>query len=98
EDLSVIGVCVVTTPIPEVLTYFPLATPFTTSLGVTARAHTAFQLKSVQLRRQGHGIKRCHRHLAAPDPHRAVVSKGTASPNRNVTSQSPSVAQLLRRR
>ncbi|RFZ54049.1 hypothetical protein MSS4_00423 [Mycobacterium marinum] len=33
EDLSVIGVCVVTTPIPEVLTYFPLATPFTTSLG-----------------------------------------------------------------
>ncbi|WP_261862016.1 hypothetical protein, partial [Mycobacterium marinum] len=38
EDLSVIGVCVVTTPIPEVLTYFPLATPFTTSLGVTTRA------------------------------------------------------------
>ncbi|WP_153244827.1 hypothetical protein [Mycobacterium marinum] len=38
EDLSVIGVCVVTTPIPEVLTYFPLATPFTTSLGVTPRA------------------------------------------------------------
>lgn len=36
-DLSVIGVCVVTTPIPEVLTYFPLATPFTTSLGVTPR-------------------------------------------------------------
>jgi hypothetical protein len=35
EDLSVIGVCVVTTPIPEVLTYIPLATPFTTCLRAT---------------------------------------------------------------
>jgi hypothetical protein len=38
EDLSVIGVCVVTTPIPEVLTYIPLATPFTTCLRATTRA------------------------------------------------------------
>jgi hypothetical protein len=35
EDLSESVVCVVTTPIPEVLTYFPLATPFTTCLRVT---------------------------------------------------------------
>src|SRR5271155_3635278 len=32
---------VVTTPIPEVLTYILLATPFTTCLGVTTRLHTA---------------------------------------------------------
>lgn len=36
EDLSVIRVLVVTTPIPEVLTYIPLATPFTTCQRVTA--------------------------------------------------------------
>ena len=30
---------VVTTPIPEVLTYIPLATPFTTCLGVTPSPH-----------------------------------------------------------
>ncbi len=35
EDLVVIGVCVVATPIPEVLTYLPNATPFTTSLAST---------------------------------------------------------------
>ncbi|MDC9017811.1 hypothetical protein, partial [Mycobacterium marinum] len=50
EDLSVIGVCVVTTPIPEVLTYFPLATPLTTSLGVTP---SALKLSGSQLSATG---------------------------------------------
>jgi len=35
------NVRVVTTPIPEVLIYIPLATPFTTCLGVTPRASAA---------------------------------------------------------